>query len=127
MGLAERLFDGAYAKAEVENLLDNIGVPYEEIGWDAYDNSLEIREVPPDYRLSKEALKIILGAGFLKIYVNHTDKWETHYPSGWRVSYPHKRRVDTVGIWVEEVVTTWPKEWFETGYVIVKPRVALSE
>lgn len=126
MGLAERLFDGGKAEAEVECLLDLAGVPYDHIGWDSYDHSLEIHEVPPDYRLSKDALKAIFDAGFLKIYVNHEDKWETHYPGAWRVSYPHKRRVDTKGIWVEEVPSSWPKEWIETGYVIVKPTTPVT-
>lgn len=124
--LADRLYAGSSAENELEQLLSDVGVPFEGLGWDSYDGSVEINDVPPDYRLTTEAIAVIKDAGFIKAYINHTDKWETHYNAigkwkPWRVSYPHKRRVDTKGIWVEEIVPTWPKEWFDTGYAIVKP------
>lgn len=129
--LANRLFDGREAECELEILLADAGVVFSRIGWDSYDASVEMHGVPADYRLSVEAQRAIHDAGFVKAYVNHVDKWETHYgfrpceefteAKGWRVSYPHKRGEGENGIWVEEVCKSWPKEWFETGYCIVKP------
>lgn len=127
--LSGRLFRGVKgAKGELEALLKSAGVPFKSLGWDSYDNSVEIHGVPAPYRLSEDAQGAVYRSGFSTAYVNHADKWETHYrfgpgdfvvSKGWRVSYPHKRGDDGV-IWVEEVVDTWPKEWFATGYCIVK-------
>ena len=126
--IAERLFDGHYAESDLEDKLEQAGFPETmTLGWDWYDCSLEIHGVAPDFRLSKEALQIVRDAGFARLYVNHADKWETHYTfkagedaKPWRVSYPHKRGEGEKGIWVEEVVPTWPPAWFESGYCIVK-------
>lgn len=129
--IAERLYDGGFAECELEELLSVAGVPNAKLGWDHYDNSLEIHGVEPSFRLTVEAQRAIHSCGFSKVYVNHTDKWETHYTfkdckefaetKGWRVSYPHKRDADSgAGIWVEEVCPGWPGEWFKTGYCIVK-------
>ena len=125
--LADRLFDGHYAENELEEAIDAAGVPYESLGWDHYDCSLEVHGVPPEYRPSTEVIEIVRRAGFAKLYVNHTDKWETHYsfhnqhaPSeGWRVSYPHRRGDADNRILVEKVVETWPADWFESGKVAV--------
>jgi hypothetical protein len=97
--LNERLFDGTQAEWEMAELLDDAGVPFEKIGWDYYDNSLEIYGVDNDYRLSPEVKKIIFDAGFSVCYVNHRDGWETHYggpgSEGSRVNYGRKR--ETLG------------------------------
>lgn len=129
--IAARMFDGHDAECELETLLADAGAIFDRLGWDHYDSSVELHGVPADYRLSIAVQGIIHKAGFVKAYINHVDKWETHYgfkpreafteAKGWRVSYPHKRGDDAKGIWVEEVCTTWPKEWFETGYCIVRP------
>lgn len=128
--IAERIFGGTAAQDELETMLVDAGVPFKRLGWDHYDCSLELHGVPPDYRLSMEIQKAIHAAGFIKAYVNHTDKWETHYTlrsdgpfegvKGWRVSYPHNRGPDEEGIWVEEVVLSWPKKWFDSAYALVK-------
>lgn len=128
--VAERLFDGGFAESELEDILDTVGVPETRRGWDHYDCSLELYDIDPDYRLTDDAQRAIHGAGFIKVYVNHTDKWETHYTwksaddfaavKGWRVSYPHKRGEGEKGIWVEEMIPTWPKDWFESGYALIK-------
>lgn len=121
--VADRLFAGRDAEREIENALDDAGFHYERIGWDDYDWSLEIHDVAPDDRLSPELATTLLSMGFLKVYVNHTDGWETHYNVGrepWRVSYPHKRGDGERGIWVEEKVDTWPSDWFDSGYAVVK-------
>lgn len=130
VSLSERLFDGRYAESELETLMEDLGVPFERLGWDHYDCSVELYDVPPEYRLGIEAQRAIHGAGFCIAFMNHADKWETHYrfkpneefaeSKGWRVSYPHKRGENEEGIWVEEVCSTWPKDWFESGYCIVK-------
>jgi hypothetical protein len=125
--IAERLFDSHYASSELEESLEG-KINFTGISWDWYDNSLEIHGSNPNDRLSLEVQKIVHAAGFSKVYVNHMDKWETHYSfvgdfkeqKGWRVSYPHKRGEGEKGIWVEEIVTYWPKEWFDTGYCIIK-------
>lgn len=123
--IADRMFDGFFAESGLETALDDAGCEYEKLGWDHYDCSLELHGCAPDFRLPLDAQKVVHDAGFAKCYVNHTDKWETHYSfsgkefkesKGWRVSYPHKRGGDEKGILVEEVCQTWPKEWFETGY-----------
>ena len=129
--LSDKLFASKHAESELEDLLAEVGVEFERIGWDEYDCSLELYGVPADHRLHADMQRIIQSEGFGKVYVNHTDKWETHYTfghrefkevKGWRVSYPHKRKDDTKGILVEEAIPSWPKQWFETGYArVVKP------
>lgn len=134
--IAERLFEGASAEFDLEECMEVAGIPFTgPLRWDSYDCSIEFDDVPQDYRLSIEAQKAIHGAGFAKAYMNHADKWETHYSfkpreefaesKGWRVSYPHKRGDNQPGIWVEEAPQSWPKEWVETGYVLVKPATTL--
>lgn len=128
--LAECLFAGSRAECELEDQLTDASVTFERLGWDDYDCSVEIHGVPTDDRLSEEAQRVVHAAGFITAYVNHEDSWETHYhfkpreeftfSKGWRVSYPHKRGENEQGILVEELVPTWPKEWFDTGFVIVK-------
>lgn len=111
--IAQRLFDATFAEAELESALI---LDFDHLGWDYYDGSLEIHGVAPDCRLDDAALVMLKEAGFSKIYVNHTDKWETHYGLRgygphlpWRVSYPHKRK-DGGAISVEEVPSSWPAE-----------------
>src|SRR5512139_1487891 len=99
--ISTRLFDANEAECEMEELLEQAGTKFSGIGWDHYDNSIEIYNVPTDHRLTDKAQEAVYNAGFSKAYVNHTDKWETHYSfdrskpfvaaKGWRVSYPHKR------------------------------------
>lgn len=131
--IAARLFDGGYAESELESALEEAGAKFERMGWDFYDCSLELYGVPPDYRLSTEVQRLVHAAGFVKVYINHEDQWETHYgfdprgefkeAKGWRVSYPHKRTAKGDGkIWVEEVCPTWPADWFADGKVVVKSR-----
>lgn len=136
--IASRLFDGDHAQADLEHQLLTAGVRVERIGWDYYDCSLELHGVADDYRLSPDVQLIIHTAGFAKVYVNHQNKWETHYTfaqgefvarDGWRVSYPHKREKDGRGILLEKSVTTWPQEWLESGYasIVKQDSAALSD
>lgn len=125
--LADRLFDGDRAAADLEDALEEAGASFERLGWDHYDCSLELYGSPPDHRLSEQAQRVAHGAGFLKVFVNHTDGWETHYgfrPSepfaisaGWRVSRGHKRGGGPT--LVEADVPGWPREWFESGAVVI--------
>jgi hypothetical protein len=121
------MFDGWHAESEIEEALGDVEVPFHHIGWDHYDCSLELHGVPAGYRLSEAVQKIIYDAGFAKVYVNHEDKWETHYTwarnkdfapvPGWDVSYPHKRGDDESAILIRGPVPSWPKEWFASGKV----------
>lgn len=129
--IAQRMFDGAEAESELEVQLYEAGLKdFDRLGWDWYDCSLEIYGVPADFRLPEDMQRICHAAGFAKVYVNHVDKWETHYDwkhdapftvsKGWRVSYPHKRNDGSKDIWVEAHIPGWPQEWFASGYVKVK-------
>ncbi len=139
MKLADRLFHVTHdsanrpkdkaAKEEAERLLKDHGVPFASIGWDYYDESLEVHGVEPAWRMSGDARKALAAEGFATVYVNHTDGWETHYSlsnvsrPGWRVSYPNKGRREgehSAAIWVEARVDGWPAQWFDTGYVVIK-------
>ena len=109
-----------------EGELFDLAVSFESLGWDEYDGSLELYGVSPEFRMPEPALKFIFESGFRAIFVNHTDKWETHYSTmnrdGWRVSYPSKRGPDEQGILVERKIASWPQEWFDSGYVKVVTR-----
>lgn len=126
--IAQKLFEAGRIESDLEGRLIDTGIDFSSLGWDFYDNSLEINGADPSDRLSDKAQQLIWNAGFSTVYLNHTDKWETHYQlsakgigrAGWRVSYPHKRGSEEKGIWVEKVPEAWPKEWFETGYAVVK-------
>jgi len=130
--IAQRLFDSSRAEGDLEEQLIDAGVEFSRLGWDWYDCSLEIHGVPAGLRLSAAAQGVVHAAGFAKVYVNHEDGWETHYSfrapefaeaKGWRVSYPHRRNDGNKSIWVEEFIAGWPKEWFDTGYVVIKAPV----
>lgn len=122
--IANRLFESSrirgHAEGDLSDALEAAGIPFDDYGWDSYDGSLELKGVPDDFRLSSEQQTAIYKMGFAKVYVNHINKWETHYPGAWRVSYPH-RRGDDGKIWVEKRVAGWPADWFETGYVEIRP------
>ena len=133
--LAERLFkvqcwdedeDGPTpdiaAESEMIALLRERDALFEKIGWDNYDGSLELYGVPNTWRMSADIQKVCWDEGFIKVYVNHLNKWETHYSfgtpdgfkvaHGWRVSYPHKRAEDGRGLLLEET-PSWPRTWWQ--------------
>lgn len=128
-GLAEKIFEGQLAEGSMEIALEESGVIFGRLGFDNYDSSIELHEVPADFRLSDDQQRIFWNAGFSIVFMNHVDKWETHYcrsrrnqegiTPGWRVSYPHKRNDGDPSIWVEAVVESWPDEWFKNGKVKV--------
>lgn len=131
MTRADVIFNGIAEQGKLEDDLYDLGVLFEETSYDYYDCSIELYNVPNDYRLSEQVQRFLFDAGFLIVFLNHFDKWETHYHfykdknfplKGFRVSYPNKRGKDEKGIWVEEIVPSWPKEWFKNGHVIVKEK-----
>ena len=126
--IADRLFDADEAKADLELRLENAGVKkFDDFTWDYYDGSLELHLADNDMRLSLAQQQVCIDAGFLKVYVNHINKWETHYAfgpqrepvKGWRVSYPHKRCDDDPAILLEKKTKSWPEEWYTNGKVRV--------
>jgi hypothetical protein len=136
MNIANKIFEGERLRSNLEDTLLDAGAQFDDTGFDDYDNSLELFDVPDDYRLSPEVQEIIFKAGFSIAYINHKNKWETHYRfgpepfkevEGWRVSYPQKRGKDEKGIWVENKIDSWPQDWFETGYAVVKDKEELND
>lgn len=107
-----------------EKLFECFGIDFCDIGWDNYDNSLEILGVPNDTRLSEEAQKFIFDNGFSICFVNHLNKWETHYAwkedfkshEGFRVRYKHNSGLEKHE--VEEVPEKWKGKF---DCIVVKP------
>ena len=133
--------DAAYAfdsqRSDFEESLGEL-VDFERIGWDHYDNSIEIYEVPPDTRLSEVAQDFLREAGFGIAYVNHSDGWETHYSKlqngptkGWRRRWVSDKSATTdrqagggdPGYYeISEWPATWgetTKDWLNNGYMRV--------
>lgn len=114
----------------IEGRLRAADINFEKFGADWYDNSIELYGVLPNDRLSEEAQRIVHESGISIAYVNHTDKWETHYSfdpekefklsDGWRVRYGHKCDPEVDFIQVENSFPNgWPKDWLKSGYVRV--------
>lgn len=124
-------------KSKIEDGLLEAGSidDFASIATDYYDNSIEIYGVAPDVRLSQAAVDwLIQGCGFSKIYVNHTDKWETHYGSscvGWRRRYVSDPDATTTNVIAgkpnpgyyetNDFPTSFPQAWLESGYFRVVP------
>lgn len=85
-------FEFAYAQSDFEDTLcDLTGGDWTRIGWDDYDNSLEIYECANDMTLSDEALNFILvTSGFSQVWCNHKDGYETHYSKNYKDGTIHK-------------------------------------
>ena len=127
-GIAE---DAKVAHEELLCLLKAADIPFDRIGYDWYDRSLELYDVPPDYRLDDTAHAAIASCDFAKVFVNHTDKWETHYNFrplakryGWRIRHKHKSGLDKTQL--EE----WPEGWTgrvdQRDYEVVTPAVVAN-
>lgn len=120
---AEIFFKYRSAVDDFEEELADLGVSFSRLGCDDYDTSLEIYEAQNDCRLSDECQIFIYKSGFIKVYVNHRDGWETHYTwtdgtpvRGWR----RLRREGgfDISFWPEQ----WTKtEWLENGYMRIVP------
>lgn len=55
------------------------GDSYDDIGWDHYDTSLEIHKADNHLALTDEAQTVLFEDGFMKIYINHQDGFNTLY------------------------------------------------
>ena len=109
-------------RSDFEESLDDL-VEFDRIGWDHYDNSIEIYGVSPDTRLSEAAQNFLRESGFSIAFVNHSDGWETHYsrlqdsPSkGWRRRWVSDNDVTTDrqvggGDPGYYEISEWPDSW----------------
>lgn len=131
---ADKMFEYLPLKDEFETELLKHVVNFERIGWDDYDNSLEIYNVPDDVRLKKEGLEFIYGCGFTRIYVNHKDGWQTHYHTlstksistrGWRrkevPETPERSRHFLISYWPESWSDPRCQNWLESGFMVIVP------
>lgn len=136
------------AKYEFEESLENVGLEsgthYQSLGWDDYDNSIEIYGVYDEVRLTEAQQRIIYDAGFSIAFVNHKDGWETHYhwnqrepfksQRGWRRRYVSDSTATTTNVIVGEQnpgyyeISYWPTTWGEkmkkdldSGYFRIVP------
>jgi hypothetical protein len=143
---ADLMFDYHRAESDFTDALCDAGLEdWGSIGGDWYDGSLELHKVPNDARLNEAVQRVIFDAGFVKVYVNHLDGWETHYswnhsepfkPSrGWRRRYVSDPTATTTNVIAGEPnpgyfeISYWPKgwtgpgteKWLETGYMRIVP------
>jgi hypothetical protein len=125
MGFANLAFDYSTAQYLFEEELDKLGINYDKIGWDYYDSSLEIYGAVDDCRLSTAAQEFIFNEGFMKIFVNHLNGWQTHYcfdhnlpfspVNGWR-----RKRCPDGHFQINYLPEAWGergKEWVRSGYM----------
>lgn len=59
LSIAETLYNGSSAENSIEEFLYDEGIEFEKIGWDDYDNSLEIYNVVDSVRLNEKQQKYI--------------------------------------------------------------------
>lgn len=124
---SEVAFNYHFAESEFIDAICNADVDFNfsRTAYDYYDGSIELYDVPPTQRLNEAVQLVIFDAGFKKAYVNHADDWQTHYDfgkeflmdAGWR------RLMRDGHIYVEEFPEGWPKDWLESGYVIIVSNV----
>jgi hypothetical protein len=126
MGFAEQAFAFDIVKSTFEDrlleLADVAGDDWESLGWDEYDASLEIYGCTPNLRLPQVAQDFIFGEGFDKIYVNHTDEWETHYNTPGTETPWRRKRMENGGFEINFVPESWKPvsdDWLKSGYVTV--------
>lgn len=144
---ADIAYDFDLARSRFEAALDDVGVQFEDLGWDHYDDSLEVIGAPDDLRLTEAAQRVIFDAGFSKVFVNHASGWETHYSwgpgefkphRGWRRRYVPDPTATTTNVIVGAPnpgyteISYWPEgwgdpetgtcaEWLRTGYMRIVP------
>jgi hypothetical protein len=117
-----------YAESEFsEKLLDLADEEFDwcHLGYDDYDSSLELYDVPDDAKLNEAQQKFIYDNGFLCCYVNHKNKIETHYNWSYKKFKPSggwRRERTATGF----TISYWPKgwntckDWLKSGYIKVK-------
>lgn len=111
--------------------LRNMGLTFDRIGADDYDNSVELHGVGDQQRLTPEMQRLIFDEGLSTVFVNHVNNWETHYnfdrlkpfeaTKGWRVSYGHKNQSGQ--LMVEEI----PEKWKDSPSLLAKAKVVSPE
>lgn len=77
--LAARLFESNDAAWRIEETLFEKWPWVDSIGWDEYDQSLEIycgEDAPPDWSISREDAQTVFSMGFAGCYVNFADGTE---------------------------------------------------
>jgi len=105
---------------------------FDDFATDSYDSSITIINASNNWRLSINQQKYLYDSGFIRIYVKHSDGWDTHYrilpngsmSKGWRRKYyPVSPNSDTSGYFE---ISYWPEDWkqthwLETGYMRIVP------
>lgn len=116
-------FDFYDAGFEFTDMILDIDENFEfsKTAYDKYDCSIEFYDVSSSWVMSELIQRIIFDAGFKKAYINHKDGWQTHYTFGTEfLAIKGWRRLMKDGhVYVDEFPETWPKEWLESGYVIL--------
>ena len=109
------------AQYDFEEALEKVGVEFERLGWDHYDNSVELYGVGDDVR-PVPAQRVVRAAGFSTAYVNHENGWETHYSwsgeefvpcRGWRRHMVHDVEPGPSGVigFSKMRISYWPESW----------------
>lgn len=83
--VSQTIFAGEAAKDIFDSRLSDLADFGEDwkLTFDDYDGSFEVYGVPPECRLSPEAVAYAFAeCGFTQCWLNHTDGWETHYHKG---------------------------------------------
>lgn len=90
MSFAEDLFKVILRKGKLEDelldLLDDAGIVCYDFHYDHYDSSLELDRCSPEFRLTPEHFDFIKGLGFERVWLNHTNGWETYYYGDYKES-----------------------------------------
>lgn len=146
IGFAGKMFDWHRAEMNfTDNLVEAGFGEFNGISGDTYDCSLEIKGAGDDARLNEAAQKLIFDAGFVRVYVNHKNGWETHYTwekefkavRGWRRRYvvdstvattnqigadePEYRGYFEISYWPDSWTGDMTKDWISSGYMRIVP------
>lgn len=84
--------------------------PFQDCHWDDYDNSLELDQCHPDFRVSEEQRAAILELGFGHFWTNHTNGVEGHFNSQ-NASWKHVPT--STCAWIKEPETPFTEPVFE--------------
>lgn len=81
MNLSEQLFGATFARAKIEQMLE----PFIDdtidwdLGWDYYDLSIELHNMPVGWKIPTEIVKTLFDEGFRRMWVNYEDGSEIYY------------------------------------------------
>lgn len=86
-GFAIKAFEYRRLSFEFENAVATRGFgAWETFFVDDYDDSIEFTDVGCGERLSEEVQKFLFDCGFVRCWLNYTDRSEAYY--SWRGEYP---------------------------------------